>query len=717
MAFPSTNFVGLFPLQECIFSKDDGSLLSAGIVTFYKDTARTVLKDIYQQVQLSNNTYDFVALDNPLTLSSIGSFQDNNGDQIIPFLFPYTGSPNDTTRGSEELYYITVVSSGGTAQFSREAWPPNLEFGGDTEGDVSTSENIVSNPQFSEVLFVPNVATGTHVYTVTGTDTDTPIAPDWSVITTGSGTVTVSQALLTQTNIASDPAYALEINSASITRIRLRQKLSYSPRLLWEKYASAYLSVKSFGAAVPFTMSYVPETVGTQIDFFTESSTADGEFKDISATKQITGTGNSDTPGTGYVDIDIEFPVAAHVQITSVQVVSVSNVDTIAPYGQESTARQADHLFHYWQPWLNYKPIPSYLVGWDFPLNPAQFATSANRAVAANAAIANTCYYAWDQTIIYQTVASSMTVANGDNLSMKLTCAIAGQFALIQYLGTEKTLSMALNDLAVNIRLAVSTTKTFTVSLYYTTNSAVPVVPLALFSSMDASGKPVTASLTAGWFDITNSYSNGQFSATAATFADFSFAGWLKQIPTTATHFAIVVGSSALSVADTVSLESISCVAGHIPTIPAPQTKDQALSECQYYYETSFDTGTQVPTATYLNSILAQQYYTRTGTDNLFAQSFGLNFLNEKRAIPTTVLYSGATTNAATVEGYLVRVGSVAQNEISSGNWTQQSNGTKGVNFQANSASALYQPATVAGALYDGYITYQYSADARLGIV
>jgi len=60
--------------------------------------------------------------------------------------------------------------------------------------------------------------------------------------------------------------------------------------------------------------------------------------------------------------------------------------------------RQIDHLFHYYKPLLAYKPIPSALIGWDFPTNPAQFGvTGSTGAIGANKSA-----YAWDQTILFQ---------------------------------------------------------------------------------------------------------------------------------------------------------------------------------------------------------------------------------------------------------------------------------------------------------------------------
>ncbi len=139
-------FVLLAPLQEQLVEKTTGAPLSGGIVTFYQDENRSILKPVYQ---LSGSppysAASFVELNNPIQLTSIGTFADNNGDDIVPYLFPYEGTPTDSS-GEVELYYITVVSSTGSAQFTREAWPSGIAASPEPVED--NSENFVPNGQF-----------------------------------------------------------------------------------------------------------------------------------------------------------------------------------------------------------------------------------------------------------------------------------------------------------------------------------------------------------------------------------------------------------------------------------------------------------------------------------------------------------------------------------------------------------------------------------------
>lgn len=138
-------FIATIDLQEYFVDKDTGGPLSAGIVTFYKDVNRTIKKPVYQ-ISGSPPSYTYTVLNNPLILSSVGTFQDENGADIIPYYFPYEGIPDDSSQ-TVELYYITVESALGVPQFTREAWPPNVGSGSDPISNAGY-RNFIPNGQF-----------------------------------------------------------------------------------------------------------------------------------------------------------------------------------------------------------------------------------------------------------------------------------------------------------------------------------------------------------------------------------------------------------------------------------------------------------------------------------------------------------------------------------------------------------------------------------------
>lgn len=139
-----SRFVIAPDLQMVFRDKDTGLPLRGGVITFYQDQARTVLKPIYKLSGTPPN-YTYTELPNPVTLTSAGTFGDELGNDIIPYYFPYDGTPDDTTN-TIELYYITVTSASPelVPQFTREGWP-NLTATSEIQQDLT---NYVPNSQF-----------------------------------------------------------------------------------------------------------------------------------------------------------------------------------------------------------------------------------------------------------------------------------------------------------------------------------------------------------------------------------------------------------------------------------------------------------------------------------------------------------------------------------------------------------------------------------------
>jgi hypothetical protein len=135
-------------LQDYIVDKTTGDPLSGGIITFYQDTARTVLKNIYYQVGTPSN-YSYIAFPNPLELSASGTFQDNNGNDVIPFYYPY--DENSPQTPIVQPYYVTVYSSNsdGTPavlQFTRENFPLVITSPVDLQNE--TNRNYIINKEY-----------------------------------------------------------------------------------------------------------------------------------------------------------------------------------------------------------------------------------------------------------------------------------------------------------------------------------------------------------------------------------------------------------------------------------------------------------------------------------------------------------------------------------------------------------------------------------------
>ena len=599
MPIPDSNFVASVPLQYYFVNKDDGTPLASGIVTFYSDPDFSVLKSVYQLTLNPDNTITFATLSNPLILSGIGTFVDGSGNNVVPYYFPFDGIPGDPDPGNFQPYFITVQSSTGVLQFTLQEWPPNsLSDNGGTSSASQTTLNQITNPQFSVFSFNESPATSSLTFAVTGTGTRNSIAPGWEVVTSGAGNVIISQLSINE-DIPTEATSSIQIETTgAITAVALVQRITSDPRILSNpttiaesSYISGYVVARAaISTTASVSMTYVPSN-GVVTTVFDKLTNATHEFISMSGTAAI-DTPLSTDGNTGYTDIIISISPLTSIEITSVQVVGVAGSTIVPGFVQISTQQQLSDLSWYYNPQWSFKPIKSYLVGWDFPLNPAQ---ALGYTVGAQSVGTNKGFYAWDQTIVYQTVDSGVSVARGSSGQIVLTAALAGQMGLIQYLDAYTAKKILLQELSVNVLAKASAATTATVSLWYTT-STLPTLPTTFVTTLDANGHP--SAVAAGWVEVPrNVPGNAIFSigASATDFNNYGLSGWDLDdtaIAASATFFAIVIGTQAVLINTTVSFESISLVPGLIPTIPAPQTINEVLSDCRRYYQMSFVQGT-----------------------------------------------------------------------------------------------------------------------------
>ncbi len=734
-------------LQQTIWAKDATGPLAGGIVSFFSDPAFSVQKDVFQESNYPNNP-TFVNIGAVLTLSNIGSFVDGGGNNFIPTLYPWSipeGQPG--APGEFQPYFITVYSADGILQFTVDGWPQNSFSISPESSTLSGTQNLLINPQFSEVSFTPNPATGSAVFTVNGT-MDTPIAPGWSIHTTGSGTVTVKQLSL-NIQTPGDAAYAIDIAFSAAVQGSLRQIISNSPRLLQGDFASGYLEAASSGSShVPLniTMTFTPST-GTMTGIFSGDQTGTDSFEALSGTSDTAIASLNTDNANGFVTIAINIPVGVEVSITNVQLVGVADSTVVPAFIQSSTLIQNSHVFGYWQPALNFKPIPSLLTGWDFPLNPAQLGLQNITATPA---------YIADQTIaasVGGNFSSGVDTSGGFNFT---STAANSSFYLLQYLTAPEALKVIGSPLSCNLFAWASTanvvaTVTMLVGSSIPLLSASPPTPVTMTSDGIISQSSAT-----GWVYIPNQNTPSNYAITSIkqvtvenqinTGTDYSFNGWQVTDSghlSTLTTYAIIVSFSLPTLGSTVTVNSISCVPGNIPTRPALQTPDEVLRECQYYYERSWPAGIPTGTATYTNSVVLSQGAVPQITLSVGAimhltyffnqEAFGLVYKQTKRIAVTPVFYSTLTANTPNVvTAYLawqsteVPGGNSSRIDTTlSGSWTVTGTGTQAFSYNiipgnlTNSIIAAPQQTVGGSSFYyaSANMSFHYICDARLGIV
>lgn len=693
-------FIPLFNIEEVILDKDTGLPLAAGVVNFYRDSQRVTPKEVFQ-ISGSSPNYTFTSVGASLTLGLSGTFVDSDGDPFVPYAYPYDA------EGELDLYYVTVESSGAVAQFTREA-VPYVNTAGVAPADRTSTENELSNPQFVEVNFPTD---GTTTVSVTGSNTVTAVAPGWDIISSGTGTIELTRLQPTSAGVVTNPSYTLQITASSGlgSTVQLRQRLNNSPSLFRGGFVSGSLIAAVISGGTSFiTMTYAPST-GTSTEIIPSTSIpVGGTYSKIANNAEIPDQANT-AADDGYVDIILTLPTSRTLALSSIQAVGTATSIDI-PYDEQSADRQKDHLFHYYESELIYKPKKSLLTGWNFPLNPYQFITTTITTLVAQTA------YVADQTIVHQEAASQIqtgknVVAQRGNFVVKaVTAAATTRFALIQYIDPKTIAPYWSYILSSLVRARIVTTHGTQVPLkarlIYRSSLPSTIGAAEPISGWTAGSDPTFA---AGWTAITplndpeyilpNTYADGT-STSPFTYPAFQFNGFqLPESDNANMTLGIVIYTmdnlnSTLGTEDYIEFDQISLIPGEFASDALPQTFNESLADCQFYYRKSYPQG-----------VLPGAFPNFSGASTAISTTSyaaGVSFYTERypamRATPSTAAtYSPQTGTIAK----LFEVTAAADKDTATVN-----RGDSG--FMVQTATGITNA--------DDTLQWHYVADARLGV-
>ena len=692
---------------------------AANPIWFFVDLIGEPLNDEYY-ISFLTNTFPYI----PQVI-----YRDNQG--LVPWSDPLQFLSNGTLP--DNLYFndtqvFRLEIRRGPTQDDPLIYEINdfIPGNGDTANtETGTEDNQISNPQFSQINFVSPL-----VITTAGTYN---IAPDWYLVLTGSGTATITQLILTGSQNLSNapvPPYALRIKTESWTTAILYQRFSGVGAIWSNEFVSMSLMARTVnGIANSISLIYFPNSPGTPVPITTSQVLTAG-YQTVQGVIALPESTNTTLNDAAYVDMQIVLPPAAgEIDISNVQVmgqVELLPVD-FAQTPAETLERQMDHLFNYYQPGLFYKQLPNYMVAWDFPLNPAQFF---GPTVSAQATGNNKSFYAWDSTIVFQSLTNGVTIARDTAGAFTLTATGTVQLALIQYL--DQTQARKLLNQIFSMNICAYTTKSgglpITVSIWYTAGASLPSTVgsnLSIVATLDANGKPAT--FNGAWTELKSI--NGQTLTTTienssgSIFTDYPLTQWNLNniVSNTVVFFAVVIGTAPMAAADTLHVNSINLCAGNIPSRPAPETADEVLRKCQYFYEKSYDSGVAPGTVTETGKVEIFSPLQYNGTQfELFPQSFNYQFNTVKRVAPVFTTYSPGSGAAASVQGiiYLAPTVNVFNNGVAIGNWDININGTKEIHYLAlnNATFATSTGVNPSTQRMSGSINFHYTADSRLGI-
>lgn len=732
------------PLEEAFLDKDSGLPLAGGTITFYRDISRSTKKTVYELTGAPPN-YQYVALDNPLTLNSIGVVQNAGGDNVVIYYYPWLDD-----GVTSDLYYVVVKDSDGNDQFTREAWP-NGVIADQIDGDSTAAvQNQISNPQFTKILIndVPGLTPATTTYTVSAaTNSVFAFAPDWNFIISGTGTVTVSRiAVAGSAQVPTSPPYVIQVAvSSGVSFCYLSQRFNTNSGL-WSStigetlyLSTALLARNELGADTSIQMYYNASSgTATLVPIFDEAIPTGASYTLYTGSSDIPMpvSDNANSGTSGYIDIYISFASNSTVQISSVQVVPSFNAIAapVFQYDEVSANRDQALLGSYYIPRNIISPIPSLLTAWDFPLNPAQFGS-------VQTITSGTPAYVWDQTICDSASGNVAVARNAITNAIQFSPASADSaLYMIQYLTGAQAKEMLFTRLSSNISAYLGASAgTVTLKAYLfvgTAASVVPILPSSLGTVSTVGDFTLTGS---GWSPIPRSGLDTPraqvFANNPTTSNDIQFTGWeiteSSQFNDT-DKFAMVVTLS-WTTAPVINIGSISLNKGDLPTRPAPKSASEVLSECEYYYEKSYNKGVNPGSASLPGVLIAMQGSdpTSDGTHtNVATRSFGFTYKVPKRVASTVVLYSPVTGASATVSftysfngvietgiGYPYEQGLQTGSNPNIIGWVQTSNGQFGTYYFSNSQIVIQFVPGVQNGTDETYITFHYTADCRLGII
>lgn len=593
---------------------------------------------------------------------------------------------------------------------------------GDQPIDLSGvfTDNQVTNPQFSLISFEsPYILTGV-------TDPDPiQIAPGWELVLAGTGNVELEQVPLnSSTSNPSNAPYALriELSGAWTSQPYIRQRFSQNGMLWANKYVSFSVTGRIEGSQQAIVAKLESSTGMPLAILMSELLTND--FEVYQGFALLPDTVNTDTPPNAYIDLKILLPYSAELYLTSFQVIS-SGVPSNVTYEQDTIDRQIDQTFHYYKPQLEYKPIPSYLVGWDFPMNPAQFGVNVGIQTTGN----NGSFYAWDQTIVFQSIDEGVTVARGTSGGLELTAAQTGQMAIVQYLGQIEARELLSGNIAVSLKAFSTVAQTVTVSLWATTDGNVPTITTPDFDSIVASlgTNGSVATRNGSWTQLARANPGNLEITLSAEEQEFYLNGWFDNpaapLADTATHFAIVIGTNEVTAANKVTFDWVGLMAGDIATRPAPKSFQDTLRECEFYYEKSYANGSYAGDMTSINSlnralITEVPHGGPPTVSGAMGTAFDIEYKTIKRDIPNVYLYSDVTGTVDVVRAWNRSSTSTNTDVTVATYFATQTIGTKCVSYSPTTDTAFASVQTtqtyVPG---QAWISFQYVLDARFGVV
>ena len=718
-------------LIPSILDKDTGLPLASGTVEFYQDDSRATPKPVYELTGTQPD-YTYTALPNPVSLNASGQPVNASNAPVTIYLYPFDSA------GEPQLYYMIVKDSSGNVKFTQEGWPNLSDDSPISVVAQGGLDNQISNPQFEDVFI--NVGFN-NTYTVSGTETTFAFAPDWDFVIDGTGSVVVSRtATAGSSHIEGNPPYVVTVSvDAGITKCWLRQRFGVNSGL-WSSttnrdvYLAGGVIAQAIGSDATISMFYT-ESTGLASDVQVVSGTATtGGFTYLRGTSDLLAqSNNTDTGEDGYVDIYLSFPASSSMRVSNVQVLPVNadNGGDLIDYKINSTDRNTALAGGFYIPDLQYRPMGNILTGWDFRVNPGQLGSSGTVPLISGAD------YILDQTIAGCSTGASSYVKTSVG-ALQITTSGANEVVMLAtYLTGEQAYNLIGSKLSLNCQVyrgSVGSADDVTLRAYVcfgTTGANIPTLP-TLIGSINTSGE-LTVSAS-NWAEVPRGglpYARGDIPVlltgdTLNTDYDLKFSGWEMTDASTigsTDKVCVIVTAVAPTSGTQVRFQSINLCNSQIPSRPIPESPDEALRKCQYYYEQSYNIGVAPGTVTDVGTISRTMLAFNSDLGASWRPgNFEFSLRQEKIAVPTITFYDPELANTTATGRYYYSYGSNAtsaltttsgQVSMTSGRWAYHIS-EHNVFGEKIADTSAFNTALVNGGS-GAWLNFHYKADARLG--
>lgn len=215
--------------------------------------------------------------------------------------------------------------------------------GGTTPVDTVAfaSSNQVTNPQFALMsLQNPVTIAGTNPAVI-------ELAPGWFLALAGTGTVTITQVALNNSNInPSNAPYALRLTMNGWTdgSVILRQRFFQNGMLWADKIVSTAVTARLEGSPQSIQANLI-DSNNSVVGNVLPLTAINEDWNEYTGHAQLPDPTNPDVPPAAYIDYELLLPSNIDIYLTSFQLV-VQDLPIEPSFEQDSINRQIDHTYN-----------------------------------------------------------------------------------------------------------------------------------------------------------------------------------------------------------------------------------------------------------------------------------------------------------------------------------------------------------------------------------